>query len=124
MTLPPNVIRLISEYSKPLTNPDWKKGSPHANILKYSQPLINLTDMLINLIQYYNYDYNKLFDRSFMYTLLKLPCNILIQKYGEKIFDLFKSYKPNQINFYRWCRLSCYLKIVIKNDIPTKIEFY
>lgn len=124
MTLPSNVIILISEYSKPLTKPNWKKGSPHAMMLKYSQPLISLTDMLINLIQYYNYDYNKLFDSSFIYILLKLPCNILIQQYGEKIFDLFKSYKPNQINFYRWCRLSCYLKIVIKNDIPTKMEFY
>ena len=122
---PANIIALISEYSKPLTRPDWRKGSPHSKLLKYSQPFTTLTNMLINIKDYYKYDYNKLFDALFIHTLLKSSFDILLQKYGDKVFDLFKSYKPNQMNFYRWCRLSCYMNIVENThiDIPTKMEY-
>jgi len=123
--LPNRALILIKEYSRPISKPDWKKGAPHATVLEKSQAFINLTDMLINIKHYYNHDYNTLFDRYFMHRLLKLPFNILIQNYGETIFNLFLSYKPNQLNFYRLLRLVGHLHVLQNNkfSIPTKIEF-
>lgn len=123
--LPNRALLLIKEYSKPISKPDWKKGAPHAKLLEKSQAFINLTDMLINIKHYYNHNYNTLFDIHFMHRLLKLPFNILIQNYGETIFNLFLSYKPNQLNFYRWLRLVGHLHVLQNNNygIPTKIEF-
>ena len=125
MILPSIAIKLISEYSKPLSRPDWKKGTDHANALKNSEHFINIRDMFINIKDYYNYNYNTQFDTLFMYRLLKLPFNILLQNYGDEIFNLFKSYKPNQLNFYRLCRLTGYLRVVKFKPvyIPTKMEF-
>ena len=123
--LPTKALKLIREYSKPCTRPDWKKGAPHSKLLEKSQHFINLSDMLINIKHYYSHDYNKLFDTLFMYTLLKLPFNKLLEKYGDAVFDLFYSYKPNQMNFYRWCRLVGHLHVLkkLKYDIPTKMDF-
>jgi hypothetical protein len=123
--LPTKALKLISEYSKPCTRPDWKKGAPHSKILEQSHHFVHLSDMLINIKDYYNHDYNKLFDTLFLYTLLKLPFNKLLEKYGDAVFDLFYSYKPNQMNFYRWCRLVGHLHFVkkLKYDIPTKMDF-
>jgi len=70
---------------------------------------------------YYNHDYNKIFDDLFMNTLLKRPFNILLQNYGDNVFNMFLGFKPNQLNFYRLCRLIYYLRIVKNSYIPTKM---
>ena len=119
--LPHRAQILIKEYSRPITRPNWKKGSPHAKLLEQSQPFIDIKDMLINLKHYYNHDYNKIFDDLFMNTLLKHPFNILLQNYGDNVFNMFLGFKPNQLNFYRLCRLIYYLRIVKNSYIPTKM---
>ena len=37
MELPDDVVRIIREFSKPLTRPDWREGVPHAVCLKFSR---------------------------------------------------------------------------------------
>ena len=34
MKLPDRVLSIIKEYSKPLTHPYWRFGTPHGNIFK------------------------------------------------------------------------------------------
>lgn len=125
IVLPKHILALIKEYSYSITKPDWKKGAPHAKALQNSEHFINIQDMIINIKDYYNYNYNKIFDTLFNYTLLKLPFNVLLQNYGDEVFNLFQSYKPGQLNFYRLCRLMGHLRIVKFKiiDIPTKMEF-
>jgi len=98
--LPSNVIKLISEYAKPLTRPDWRKGSPLSNIFKYSPIMVkthkflstrmptackkhdNLADLIVNLgsdrvFQMYEY----MFDyTNFYFYLICEDNSFLIKK--------------------------------------------
>ena len=50
--------------------------------------------------------------------------NEIIQLYSESVFNIYVSYKPDQMNFYRFCRLTAFLMITdSKKDIPTKMPF-
>ena len=124
MELPANVLSLISAYSKPVTRPDWKKGTPHADIFKYSDPLEDIKIALVHKKMYYPYlNYNTLFNTQFWTVLYNKTFNEVIKLYGEQVFNVFIAFDPNQMNFYRYCRLTAHLKI-LKNkkiDIPTKM---
>jgi hypothetical protein len=98
--LPSNVIKLISEYAKPVTRPDWRKGSPLSNIFKYSPIMVkthkflstrmpnackkhdNLADLIVNLgservFQMYEY----MFDyTNFYFYLICEDNSFLIKK--------------------------------------------
>jgi len=84
--LPANVIKLISEYSKPLTRPDWRKGSPLANIFKYSPIMVktynNLSRVMPNTCK--NHD--------------NLP-ELIVNIGSDKVFQMYE-YMFEYMNFY------------------------
>jgi hypothetical protein len=124
MRLPINAQKLISEYAKPLTRPDWRNGTPHALIFKYSPIFIDIRESFKNVSEYYKINYNDVFDDNFTYMLYTNPFNEIIQLYSESVFNIYVSYKPDQMNFYRFCRLTAFLMITdSKKDIPTKMTF-
>lgn len=125
--LPQNVINIIREYSKPITRPDWRQGSKHATIFKYSPAFVGLKESFINVSLYFKINLNDLYDEMFCTILYDKTFNEIIQNYSESAFNIYGSYKPEQMNFYRFCRLAAYLTICynnkIKVDIPTKMTF-
>jgi len=97
MNLPDDVLTLIREFSKPLTRPDWKKGTKHARLIKYSVPMKSLKISFVLSYEYrkcwsYNILGKELYDDNI--TMIDV-----IQTYGEEIL-------PNQcgLNFYIYAR--------------------
>jgi hypothetical protein len=126
MNLPEIAQKLISEYSKPVTRPDWRKGTIHAQLFKYSPIFVDIKQSFKNVSEYYNVNYNHIFDTNFTYMLYATTFNEIIQLYSESVFNIYFSYKPEQMNFYRYCRLTAFLMITnsnIRKDIPTKMTF-
>jgi hypothetical protein len=122
MNLPEIAQKLISEYSKPVTRPDWRKGTKHAHLFKYSPIFVDIKESFKNVSEYYNVNYNNIFDDHFTYMLYASTFNEIIQLYSESVFNIYVSYKPDQMNFYRYCRLTAFL-LITKSDIPTKMTF-
>ena len=118
--LPSNVLKLISEYSKPVTRPDWRKGSPLSNIFKYSPIMVkthtflkkvmpdackkhdNLADLIVNVgsdrvFQMYEY----MFDyTNFYFYLICEDNSFLIKKPVLKKtgnFKIKRRYQNNRI---------------------------
>jgi hypothetical protein len=97
MILPDDVVQIIREFSKPLTRPDWKKGTPHAKLIKYSEPMQSLKQ---------SFEISYVFRNSWMYNIFEKDFyddNItmvdIIQNHGEEIFS------PHcGINFYIYAR--------------------
>ena len=58
MRLPIIAQKLIREYAKPLTRPDWRKGTQHAQIFKYSPIFIDIRESFKNVSEYYKINYN------------------------------------------------------------------
>ena len=92
--LPQRALKLISEYSKPLTRSDWKNGSRHAIIFK--NILMNTT-----AIDYLIYeDCTTIID--------------MINKYGEiSLYNFWSPYADfdSPICFYDLLKIKKYLKI-------------
>ena len=90
MEFPEDVLRIIREFSKPLTRSDWKKGSLHAiaftnsNITSIIKHNMKLTESMC----YLEYFYPELRDNV-------TPIHKIIEKYGDCIFP---------INFYIYWR--------------------
>ena len=102
MILPDDVLTLIREFSKPLTRPDWKKGTQHARLIKYSEPMKSLKISFVLSYDYRNcWNYNVLGKDFYDDDVSMID---VIQSYGEEII-------PNQcgLNFYIYARN--YLKI-------------
>jgi hypothetical protein len=122
--LPLRAQKLISEFSKPLTRPEWKNGCLHAKLFKYSPAIIDLTESFKNVSNYYYINFNDLFDDNFNHMLYTRPFNEIIQTYSELVFNIYRSYIPDQMNFYRYCRLTSYLTITkTQIYIPTQMAF-
>ena len=81
MLLPENVLALISEYSKPLTRPNWREGSNCCNIFKYSDELRHLHQIFLNYITKDNYE---------QYIRVRCHTSFIhdVQMYGEDIFKI------------------------------------
>lgn len=97
MILPDDVLSLIREFSKPLTRPDWKRGTRHAQIFKYSEPMKSLK---ISFVLSYEYR------RCWSYNILgkdfyddDITMIDVIQTYGEEIFPI-----QCGLNFYIYAR--------------------
>jgi hypothetical protein len=110
MSLPPNVIKLINAYSKPVTNPYWRYGTSSALLIKNSHVMRSLARELVYMIQtqhdrvYFN------FGKDILSTTIETPFNEIIQTYGEEIFQLYKEQYVNDrhehilSNFYSFSR--------------------
>lgn len=84
MELPLIAQKLISEYSKPLTRPDWRNGAIYNNSFKYS-PIMNETI--------------KLYKRRYKgYSNYESISDLILDK-GEIVFDLYPYYIEYS-NFY------------------------
>ena len=122
--LPRNVIALIKEYCKPLSRPDWRKGTEHAKIFAQSIIFQDIKFVYINKLSISPmFRYKTTFDKEGFDILYWDTFNKMIHKYGETLFNIYSTFEPNQMNFYRYCRLTAHLKI-LKNkkiDIPTKM---
>ena len=107
MKLPVNVISLISEYSKPLSRPDWRQGSScnsafkNDNVMKYLHGRTICLSLYKVNIKNINTDHI-----PFEYTELKKHNTFSedIQQYGEMVFILysilFNNPYPIYSNFY------------------------
>jgi hypothetical protein len=93
-TLPINVQRLISEYAKPLTRPDWRTGSNCCNIFKYSMEIRMIHQRFLNYLFSSKEYFNK-------YELVRRHSSFIqdMQTYGEDIFEISPSL-PGYNNFY------------------------
>ena len=83
--LPSKAVRLISDYSKPVTRPDWKKGSPSATIFKYSPIMMKTHDILARRITHYG-EYDNL-------------CDLIINIGSDRVFQMYP-YTMEYNNFY------------------------
>jgi len=106
MDLPKNSQKLISEYSKPITKPDWKCGTKHAYIFKSCPALHALKDNFI--INYYDWVYEEIYGKDAMYKLYLKPFNEILQELGNEIFGMYTCY------FYNYLRDNSYLKNTYK----------
>jgi hypothetical protein len=92
MEFPEDILQLIREFSKPLTRPNWRSGSPHAILFKQS----NVSNLLKRHLHHcYNVFYITIYPELYDNT----PITDIIQKYGENIF--------NHYNFYYFVRRYC-----------------
>lgn len=121
--LPPNVINLINQYSKPLTHPYWRFGTRHARIFKecglmnYLRGLLN--KKIINEPEEIHLNFDKKLIFNYDYTF-----NEIIQNYGEEIFNLFTT---NNTNFYtciRWYQLKHTGKFIFTEKIHNDNSLY
>ena len=108
MKLPDRVLSIIKEYSKPLTHPYWRFGTPHGNIIKnccYMRQLKNnLREYLDDIPSRINLHIN--FDAKLI-SMIRSHCtaNEIIQRYGERLIKYID--KKNIItntNFYAYIK--------------------
>ena len=125
--LPLRVISLIREFSKPLTNPLWRRGSLHAILFKQS-PAMRLVIrqikqylqcVIIQNIRIHIDIINRTFPNIFEYTNTDY-----IQKYGEEILLISTSGVYDELNFYYYAKqylLPTYQLKLIKYDVQGRI---
>jgi len=109
--LPPKALKIINEYSKPLTHPYWRFGTSHALLLKRSNIMRRFANNLHCVIkQDVDRSINN-FGENIIYITKETPFNEVIQTYGEEIFQLFSeqfyndkadSIYSNFFSFIRW----------------------
>jgi len=112
--LPCRAIALIREYSKPITSPHWRQGSPLANLIRQSTIMSYINKTI-------KYQLNKELDSDKVYALgrveLEKKFNKIItytgnyiQQYGEDLLmhTHLYLYNPPDANFYLYAKL--YLK--------------
>jgi len=83
MSLPPNVIALISEYSKPLTRPNWREGSNCCYSFKYDIVLTNLHQNFLSEVLGSAY-----FCEKYEFVRRHSSFSQDLQKYGEDIYEV------------------------------------
>jgi hypothetical protein len=108
MILPQNAIKLIAEYSKPITRSNWRKGSYCNNAYKYSNLMtyLHTTTLCLSAYKTYKIDYfilinNKSFSEDINY-------------YGEIIFECYSNLFPNSPkidNFYTYLKMHNLIKL-------------
>ena len=114
MKLPENVLALISEYAKPITRGNWRKGSSCNYAFKYSICMDQLYKMYLKYYLCSNY-----FTKN-KFILLEQVNNLSdnIKIYGEMFYSL-SPYRPYIIynNFYFILRYFSYLKYTITSNV-------
>ena len=110
MILPVNALQLIKEYSKPLTRPDWKKGSYCNNSFKYSNLMIYLHYTTLCYCSY------KKYESEIDYFVINKHKSFSedINKYGETIFDSYSNLfntSPKIENFYFYLKTHKLIKL-------------
>jgi hypothetical protein len=112
MELPLNAKHLISEYSKPITRPDWRKGSACVYAFKNSKALLQMYYMYF---KYYLCS-NEIIQNK--YKLIEQNKNLpdILKLYGESIY-LISPYNTYIVynNFYFILKFFSYLKYTITN---------
>jgi hypothetical protein len=123
---PLRVLALIREFSKPLTNPLWRRGALHAILFKQSPAMRSvirqikqyLQCVIVQNIRIHIDIINRTFPDIFEYTNTDY-----IQKYGEEILLFSTSGVYDEINFYYYAKqymISTYQLKLIKYDVHGK----
>ena len=110
VSLPQNALILIKEYSRPLTNPDWKNGSYCNNAYKYSNLMIYLHN---TTLCYSNY---KKYQTHIDYYVINKHKSFTedMNEYGETIFDCYSNLfytSPKTENFYHYIKMNKLIKL-------------
>jgi len=124
--LPLRVLALIREFSKPLTNPLWRRGAFHAILFKQSPAMRSvirqikqyLQCVIVQNIRIHIDIINRTFPNIFEYTNTNY-----IQKYGEEIL-ISTSGVYDEINFYYYAKqymIPTYQLKLIKYDVHGRI---
>jgi hypothetical protein len=82
--LPFRAQNLISEYSRPITRPDWRNGSICNEAFKHNPVMINTFNVLKKRIRPYNYDN---------------LCDLILDKGDDFVFQMYP-YSIEYNNFY------------------------
>jgi hypothetical protein len=110
MELPLNAKQLIYEYSRPITRPDWRKGSACNHAFKNSKPLLQMYYMYF---KYYLCS-NEITQNK--YKLIETNNNLpdILKIYGESVY-LLSPYNTYIIynNFYFILRFFSLIKYTI-----------
>ena len=117
--LPHRAIALIREYSKPITRPDWRQGTPLANLILKSPIMIYINkSIMCHLDKEMNSDnvYHVGRLESRFYKIFTYTGNY-IQLYGEDLLLYTHPYLyyPPDANFYLYAKE--YLKNIRKLQI-------
>jgi hypothetical protein len=93
MALPSNVIKLISEYSKPVTRPNWRESKPLFNIYQlYNGVCLHCEDNMLHNIIYRNIKNTNWLDQ---YWHIRIYCiNSCCFKFGITFDDIIKMGVP------------------------------
>jgi hypothetical protein len=86
--LPSNALRLISEYSKPLTRADWRKSKPIINTYALFLSVYSGKNNLLHYIIYCNIRDREWFDQY--WYIRRYGVNYCCLKYGITIDDVIK----------------------------------
>ena len=97
------------EYAKPLTNPNWRKGTQHALLIKNSPMMVliynkiysklcHIQNMTLYTISYYANEVNNRFDGIFQCR------DDYIQKYGEDLLQFIYPFQCKYANFYVYAK--------------------
>jgi hypothetical protein len=108
--LPFRAIELIREFSKPVTRPNWREGTPHSVIFYQStfmKSIITEIKYELDLIRYnkYNKIYTDIIKRTFT-NILDYTGTNYIHEYGEELIECvsYNLVKGSYINFYHHAR--------------------
>lgn len=110
MILPQNAIKLITEYSKPITRPNWRKGSYCNNAYKYSDLMTYLHSTTLCLSAYKTH----IHDIDYFILINNKSFSEDINQYGEIIFECYSNLFPNSPkinNFYNYLKTHNLIKL-------------
>jgi len=118
--LPDRAVALIREYSKPITSPYWRQGSPLANLILESPIMLRINNYITRhldaeLNSTNPYHIGRL--ESKFYKITMYYAGNYIQRYGEDLLLYTHPYLyyPPHANFYLYAKE--YLKNIRKLQI-------
>jgi hypothetical protein len=126
--LPLRAVYLIREYSKPLTSPHWRCGSPHAILITESPIMQNINQSIEDVLRkviYKHYSKNDPYIFNFaerwLPGILDLNTDNYIQEYGENLFQYI-----NWVNqkVYEYTNFYCYAKQFLKTTNRLELIHY
>jgi len=126
--LPPRAITLISEYSKPVTSPNWRCGAPHANLITESPPMQDINQAIEHVLRkvvHKHYSQNDAhvlpFAERWLPGIFDLDTDNYIHEYGESLFQYV-----NHMNrkVYEYTNFYCYAKQFLKPTNKLELIHY
>jgi len=126
--LPQRALYLIREYSKPITSHQWRRGSPHANLITQSPIMQNINHIIECVLQnviYKHYTKKDLhvltFTEKWLPEILNLNTDNYIEKYGESLFQYINWMRRK---VYEYTNFYCYAKEFLNSTNKLELIHY